>query len=247
MHYSFWKDWLKFLLISTDEHGVHSPFVYDLVTKCFYNKKKLQTYTRISHFRKEIEISQEKVTVPKTNSSATSPQKISQVFEKWSVSANKQRLLHRLMLYFEFKNAVVIDGILGGEIISLCRSKDTAIYTFEKFPKATKKLLSNEKFSLPSNLAFKKDFREIEQQKIDFVYMNTCFDPQNTYQRFLKILPFLHNDSVVLINPIHRHGIRKYWEWIKNNPKVVVTIDTFTWGFVFFRKEQAKEHFKIRI
>ncbi|MDA9584813.1 class I SAM-dependent methyltransferase, partial [Flavobacteriaceae bacterium] len=28
---------------------------------------------------------------------------------------------------------------------------------------------------------------------------------------------------------------------------VTVTIDTFLWGFVFFRKEQEKEHFIIRI
>lgn len=32
--------YLKFLWRSTNAHGVHSPFVYDLVTKCFYNKAK---------------------------------------------------------------------------------------------------------------------------------------------------------------------------------------------------------------
>jgi hypothetical protein len=39
----------------------------------------------------------------------------------------------------------------------------------------------------------------------------------------------------------------KIWNHIKNNKKVTVTIDTFLWGFVFFRKEQEKEHFIIRI
>ena len=28
------------------------------------------------------------------------------------------------------------------------------------------------------------------------------------------------------------------WEDIKNHPQVTVTIDTYQWGFVFFRKEQ---------
>jgi hypothetical protein len=37
------------------------------------------------------------------------------------------------------------------------------------------------------------------------------------------------------------------WELIKQHPKVMVTVDTFFWGLVFFRKEQHKEHFKIRV
>ncbi len=38
------KAYIKFLFKSTNQHGVHSPFVYDLVTRCFYSKEK-----RISH------------------------------------------------------------------------------------------------------------------------------------------------------------------------------------------------------
>ncbi|MEZ7917698.1 MAG: class I SAM-dependent methyltransferase, partial [Patiriisocius sp.] len=30
------KSYIKFLLKSTNEHGVHSPFVYSLLTKCIY-------------------------------------------------------------------------------------------------------------------------------------------------------------------------------------------------------------------
>ena len=37
------------------------------------------------------------------------------------------------------------------------------------------------------------------------------------------------------------------WEEIKAHPKVRLTIDSFFWGIVFFRKEQEKEHFTIRL
>ncbi len=33
------KSYLKFLLKSTNQHGVHSPFVYSFVTRCLYNKQ----------------------------------------------------------------------------------------------------------------------------------------------------------------------------------------------------------------
>ena len=34
---------------------------------------------------------------------------------------------------------------------------------------------------------------------------------------------------------------------LKNHPKVKVSLDLFYFGVIFFRKEQAKEHFKIRV
>jgi len=37
------------------------------------------------------------------------------------------------------------------------------------------------------------------------------------------------------------------WETIIKHPKVTVSIDTFFWGIIFFRDEQAKEHFTIRV
>ena len=36
--------YIKFLLKSTNEHGVHSPFVYNFITKCLYDKKKYNNY-----------------------------------------------------------------------------------------------------------------------------------------------------------------------------------------------------------
>jgi len=47
------KSYLKFLLTSTNEHGVHSPFVFALLTKCIYKKenidKKLKTLLTHQH------------------------------------------------------------------------------------------------------------------------------------------------------------------------------------------------------
>ena len=47
------KSYLKFLLTSTNEHGVHSPFVFALLTKCIYKKdnidKKLKTLLTQQH------------------------------------------------------------------------------------------------------------------------------------------------------------------------------------------------------
>ena len=44
----------KFLWRSTNAHGIHSPFVYDLVTKCFYDQKKHPQYAILHKIRKEL-------------------------------------------------------------------------------------------------------------------------------------------------------------------------------------------------
>ena len=41
------KSYLQFLWHSKNEHGVHSPFVFSLVTKCFYDKKNKPEYAII--------------------------------------------------------------------------------------------------------------------------------------------------------------------------------------------------------
>jgi hypothetical protein len=40
--------------------------------------------------------------------------------------------------------------------------------------------------------------------------------------------------------------MKQAWSSIKNHEAVTVTIDLFAFGIVFFRREQEKEHFKIR-
>ena len=40
--------YLKFWWHSKNEHGVHSPFVFDLVTKCFYDRSNHSAYQQLS-------------------------------------------------------------------------------------------------------------------------------------------------------------------------------------------------------
>ena len=58
----------------------------------------------------------------------------------------------------------------------------------------------------------------------------------------------IHNSSMLLLEGIYKNKQRtKRWEAIKKLEKVTVTVDLYYCGILFFRKEQAKEHFKIRI
>ncbi len=47
--------YLKFLFSATNQHGVHSPFVYSFLTKCIYKKKSYSKETPINIFLKSLE------------------------------------------------------------------------------------------------------------------------------------------------------------------------------------------------
>ncbi|MFT7628968.1 MAG: hypothetical protein ACI9OS_002634, partial [Ulvibacter sp.] len=57
------KSYLKFLVRSTNQHGIHSPFVYKLVTQCFYDKTNYSEYTKLTEYRKLLYKSVESINV----------------------------------------------------------------------------------------------------------------------------------------------------------------------------------------
>ncbi len=82
----------------------------------------------------------------------------------------------------------------------------------------------------------------------DLIYFDGNHQKSATLQYFESLLPTAHNDSVFIFDDIHlSEEMEDAWKEIKKHPKVQVTIDTFYLGLVFFRREQAKEHFKIRL
>ena len=80
------------------------------------------------------------------------------------------------------------------------------------------------------------------------IYFDGNHSKEATLQYFELLLPTISNETVWIFDDIHwSTDMNEAWETIQKHPKVKVTIDTFQWGLVFFRSEQEKEHFVIRI
>ena len=157
--------YLKFLVKSTNEHGVHSPFVFDFVTKGLYQKKKIKT-----------------------------------LFDKYAalktLSKKEKKVLSKILNYFKIH---------------------TINFDVSNFSKATKK-----------------------EYKILYI---------NNLNSFSKInLEKLNSKHIILVDGIYANK-QSYLTWQKviQNKEITVSINLFYFGLVFFRKEQAKEHFKIRV
>lgn len=158
--------YLKFLLTATNQHGVHSPFVYDLVTKCLYTKGN-----------RELSVTED--------------------------------VLVKSISYFSFKKIALV----------------------------------NDSKSLKAKLNAIFEALDYETAPFDIVYMDMPWEAPGNQKK-----ENLHNDTLLLIAGIYRSKRHTaYWNMLKKKQHVRVTIDLFHCGMVFFRREQAKEHFKIRL
>ncbi|MDD3004551.1 class I SAM-dependent methyltransferase, partial [Flavobacterium sp.] len=98
------------------------------------------------------------------------------------------------------------------------------------------------------NAEFSEQLSKYQSNSFDLIYFDGNHSKAATLNYFETLLPTTHNDSVWIFDDIHWSiQMEEAWEIIKNHPQVTVSIDTFQWGIVFFRTEQVKEDFIIRV
>lgn len=84
-------------------------------------------------------------------------------------------------------------------------------------------------------------------EAVDLLYIGSCPSKSLLMSYFYEHLPKFHERSLFIIKDIYRsEELKEAWKEIKANEQVAITVDLFWIGLVYFRKGQAKEHFKIR-
>ncbi len=252
------KAYSKFLLRSTNQHGVHSPFVYDLVTKCFYDKTQHANYEKLNAYRSRLKAMDKRLIVTDfgagSRTTKSSYRKISDIAQHAGITPKNSKLLYRFSNYYNPKTVLELGASLGLATQALCLgSPDSKIITIEGCPEIAKFTIEYLKERQLSNFnlingKFSDVIPKLDIPKFDLVFFDGNHQKEATLNYFEALLPKTHNDTIFIFDDIYWSlGMTEAWETIKQHPKVTVTIDTFYWGIVFFRKEQAKEHFSIRV
>ena len=107
-------------------------------------------------------------------------------------------------------------------------------------------------FQLENIQLHTKDFgtylAENNSEEQQLIYIDGNHNKDKTIQYFKTLLKQTTNNSVFIFDDIYwSPEMTAAWQEIIKHPKVTVSIDTFYWGLVFFRSEQPKEHFNIRL
>lgn len=253
------NSFLQFLWHSKNEHGVHSPFVFSLVTRCFYDKKKKPEYALLKAYRKALLENKNTIDVNDFGAGSrvfkSNKRQISRIAQTAGISSKRAELLCRIVQYFQPKSILEIGTSLGLATSSLAlgnpRAKLTTLEGCVETSKIANEQLQKSNFENITTITtqFESFFTSNQLDKnYDFIYFDGNHSKEATLDYFEHLLPTINNETVWIFDDIHwSSAMEEAWGIIKKHPQVKVTIDTYQWGLVFFRKEQAKEHFVIRI
>lgn len=253
------KAYLHFLWHSKNEHAVHSPFVFSLITKCLYDKKSKPEYTPLKAYRQSLLQNNNTIVVTDFGAGSkvfkSNTRIISKIAQTAGITSKRAEILFRMVRYFQPETVLEIGTSLGlaSAALSLGNAK-AKITTLEGCPATAKQAQEQfQKFNFKNIDSVVTEFSgylnspQSLTTNYQFIYFDGNHSKEATLAYFDYLLSTITNETVWIFDDIHwSPEMEAAWKIIKDHPKVTVTIDTFQWGLVFFRYEQEKEHFVIR-
>lgn len=259
MVFNFISDYLKHRFTSKSRHGTHSPFVYKLTDEVIYDFKSKIEYKSIEAQRKKLFNDDSLVTVTDLGAGShlnkNRTKKVSQIAKNALKNPALAQLIYRLAKDNNPKSIIELGTCLGITTAYLSKAcPEAEVITIEGCPETAKVAYNNFKELDLENVELQVGNFDVllpeviaNAEKLDFVYIDGNHRKEATLNYFNWCLPKVHENSLLIFDDIYwSKGMKEAWEEIKNHPDVVVTIDLFWIGLVYFRKGQVKEHFKIK-
>ncbi len=252
------KSYFNYRTKAVGKHGVHSPFVYDLLHHVLDKKDEFYAFKAIELIRESLKINQQTIEVNDLGAGSkvnnTNKRSISQIIKSSAKAPKYGQLLFRLANYFEANTIVELGTSLGISTAYLGKArKSSSIYTLEGANEITKLAQQNfNKLKLPNIKIIEGNFDETlpnlleKVEKVDLVFFDGNHTEKATLTYFEQCLEKVHEDSIFVFDDIYwSEGMTKAWKTIKKNEQVTVTLDIFELGIVFFKKELKKQDFVI--
>ncbi|MEY4874902.1 MAG: hypothetical protein RL708_51 [Bacteroidota bacterium] len=253
------KSYLQYQLKAVNEHGIHSPFVFDLLTKVIKSPKHFYAFDEIEHVKKQLKKSTESIQQIEFGAGSHTlksvEKKISQLAKTVSIPASQGELLFKLVEYFQPKSVLELGTCIGISTLYLSlENKQRPIFTIEANPdsaklaqKLFKQLECNQINSFIGTFEERLDEVLEQIQQVDFVFIDGNHRYEPTINYYKKILPYTHENSILIFHDIHwSEGMQQAWHEIINEDAVSISVDIFSMGFVYFRKGILKQHFVLR-
>lgn len=241
-------------------HGMHSPFVYEFITKVMNDFTKYNDYEKAEGLRKILLADEAEIEVEDmgAGSAATSSNRrtIASIAKNAAKPKKFGQLLYRMVKFYQPETVLELGTSLGitTSYLALANPK-AAIITMEGAAAVAGKAQQNfEGLGIKNVEIVRGNFDDTlagvlrAHPSIDFAFIDGNHRREPTERYFEQLLPYIHNDTLLVFDDIHwSKEMETAWKNIVQHEAVCCDIDLFYIGIISFRKEfKEKQGFSIR-
>lgn len=258
--YSILK-FLNYIVFSSNRrgHGIHSPFVFNLLLKVFRNKINPDIVCKAEVIRKRLISDGRQISVTDYGTGSSTGEKkmkrVSDIATNSSVPKKYCKLLAGLSAEFGKSSIIEFGTSLGISTMYMAGANPEAVvYTMEGCPAISEIARENFGNAGLKNITlltgtFDQLLPELVKIKITpgLVFIDGNHRKKPTFEYFNKIVEISDEYTVIVIDDIYNSAeMGEAWEEIKQNKRVSCTIDIYRMGIVFFRPGMTRYDYKIR-
>jgi predicted O-methyltransferase YrrM len=253
--------YLKFRLSASNGrgHGIHSPFVFDFIRKVLNDETRYTEYEKIEQLREKL--AGEKTPVPMEDYGAGSysgraSRSVSSIVRSAAKSPKYGQLLFRVVKAYRPHYILELGTSMGISTAYLASADTSSVVVTGEGNHVVSEMAKNnfEWLGLDNIRIVTGNFDNTLPQMsgalphIDLAFIDGNHKKEPTLSYFTQLLKKCNENSILIFDDIHwSEGMEDAWKAIKDHQSVMLTIDLFFIGIVFFRPEfKVKQHFSIR-
>jgi predicted O-methyltransferase YrrM len=247
--------YLNYILLSRHRkgHGIHSPFVFDLVSRIFRNKTDPSIVFTVEQIRKKLKSDKRSILVKDLGSrselSDVNLRRVSDIARNSPVPGKYGRLLSNLAAEFGKPMIIELGTSLGISTMYMAAScSDAQLITVEGCPETA--AIAKQNFieaGIKNVEILVGSFEDIlpgfarNGIKLGLVFIDGNHRKEPVVKYFKLLTDLADSKTVIIIDDInYSKEMSEAWREIKLHDKVTVSIDLYRMGILFFR--QAINH-----
>jgi len=243
------------------KYRIHSPFVYNFSKYILNDKTQYPDYEQIEKVRKDllsrarfikrVDLGARSISFPFSQRFV----RVRDIARKSSVTPKKGQFLYKLVKHYKPRCIIELGTAFGISSMYIAMGyRNCHIYTIEGCHDTLNIATHNfTRLGLGNIEEICGNFDELlprilkKIKTVDLVFFDGNHKKEATLRYFDECLNHIQNNTIFVFDDIHwSKGMKSAWENIRQHPSVRVSIDLFTVGVVFFRKELSKEDFILR-
>lgn len=258
----FVKHFIQHYWSATRIDVLHSPFVFKLYNTCIKRQSIQPELAPIEAIRKKAINNKQLISQhdfgARSAERKVATQPINHFAKHHAKPARISQIIFHLVKNYGYSNCIELGTSLGftsmhiakalqqnGQLTTIEGAHEIAAAAEQHFilsdtQQKIKQVIGNFDTALPDILN--------GYDRVDFAFVDGNHTYEATMHYFNLLLTKTHNNSLIIIDDIYwSPGMTMAWKEIQQHELVTVTVDLFFVGLVYFRREQAREHFKLRI